>query len=660
MIIDEIKLKNIGVFHGQNSVLLTPPSAEKNIILFGGMNGAGKTTLLESIQLGLFGRQAVHLKKSVSYEKQLRKITSRTVKGNKGSAIEIVFRIKLKGVYVAYRLIRSWEERNGKVSEKLEVFVNNMFDAVLSDSWSEEVERFLPPRLSHLFFFDGEKIESLANPKTSRKILENAIVSLLGVDVVDQVNSDLRILISKKLKETLPTIHKEQIQSLESELSSVVKEERSLKDKRAGLQANLDHALSNYHKSQADYADKGGHLLQMSARLKEKFLETEALLFSNRLQLKQIASGPMPLHLLKKSVEEIRGQLAIEKGMKKSSILEVAFKERDKKVISKLKERDCSETLVEDIQFFLEEDRQKLLEIEGEIIYDMDAADEHLIDLLVNGLLKDSVLEASKLLAENDMLEDKLAAIEKELSRIPDEEQVRDSFLEMRRREDLTSNINKDIITLDGQLESLAIQKERLINELERILGKADEALIQSEEQARVVEYSNKTRTVMSTFKVKVIEKYALQLEILIAKAFKTLLRKDHLIDSVKIDPKDCLLSLYDVKGDEVFAEDLSAGERQLLATAILWALGQASGSNLPVVIDTPLGRLDSVHRSHLLERYFPEASHQVILLSTDEEIDLEAEKVLGGRVGRHYVLNYNDKLGATAVQEGYFGGKLA
>jgi DNA sulfur modification protein DndD len=53
-----------------------------------------------------------------------------------------------------------------------------------------------------------------------------------------------------------------------------------------------------------------------------------------------------------------------------------------------------------------------------------------------------------------------------------------------------------------------------------------------------------------------------------------------------------------------------------------LRGLAKASGRPLPTIIDTPLGRLDSTRRRHLLERYFPVASHQVILLSTDEEID--------------------------------------
>ena len=71
MIIDGIKLKNVGVFSGLHSIELTPPSPDKNIILFGGLNGAGKTTLLESIQLGVFGRRSSTVSRVESSENHL-------------------------------------------------------------------------------------------------------------------------------------------------------------------------------------------------------------------------------------------------------------------------------------------------------------------------------------------------------------------------------------------------------------------------------------------------------------------------------------------------------------------------------------------------------------------------------------------------------------
>jgi DNA sulfur modification protein DndD len=104
----------------------------------------------------------------------------------------------------------------------------------------------------------------------------------------------------------------------------------------------------------------------------------------------------------------------------------------------------------------------------------------------------------------------------------------------------------------------------------------------------------------------------------------------------------------------------LSAGERQMLAVATLWGLAKASGRPLPAVIDTPLGRLDSAHRSHLIQRYFPKASHQVLLLSTDEEIYGRYYEELQPAIGRSYRLEFDQAEGRTRIERGYFAAQPA
>ena len=128
----------------------------------------------------------------------------------------------------------------------------------------------------------------------------------------------------------------------------------------------------------------------------------------------------------------------------------------------------------------------------------------------------------------------------------------------------------------------------------------------------------------------------------LIHEALGRLLRKEKLITAVQIDAETHAVELTGQDGRPLPAQDLSAGERQLLAVALLWGLARAAGQPLPVVIDTPLGRLDGSHREHLLERYFPYASHQVILLSTDTEIDDDAYARIAKHVGRSYRLVFD------------------
>ena len=114
-------------------------------------------------------------------------------------------------------------------------------------------------------------------------------------------------------------------------------------------------------------------------------------------------------------------------------------------------------------------------------------------------------------------------------------------------------------------------------------------------------------------------------------------------------------LNLFDQKNRKIDLQKLSAGERQLLAVSMIWSFSKASHKNLPTIIDTPLGRLDSKHRVHLVNNYFPKAGEQVLLLSTDEEIDTNLKTKLDKYISRSYHLDYNTKTQTTSIKEGYF-----
>ena len=147
------------------------------------------------------------------------------------------------------------------------------------------------------------------------------------------------------------------------------------------------------------------------------------------------------------------------------------------------------------------------------------------------------------------------------------------------------------------------------------------------------------------------------KLEEEVKNSFLYLLHKSDLVHRIAIDTNSFSLSLYDFNGKPVPKHRLSAGEKQLLAIAFLWGLAKVSGHRLPVAIDTPLGRLDSSHRNNLVERYFPSASHQVILLSTDTEIGKTEIETLrqNEAIAHEYLLDYNSTTRQTTIQPGYF-----
>jgi DNA sulfur modification protein DndD len=140
-----------------------------------------------------------------------------------------------------------------------------------------------------------------------------------------------------------------------------------------------------------------------------------------------------------------------------------------------------------------------------------------------------------------------------------------------------------------------------------------------------------------------------------ITESFRFLLRKKELVSRVVIDPTTFSIELEDKDGRRISKQQLSEGEKQIFAVSVLWGLSRASARPLPAVIDTPMGRLDAEHRLALLERYFPNASHQVIILSTDTEIEENAVQKLTPSIARSYHLSYDDLGKCTTALEGYF-----
>lgn len=136
---------------------------------------------------------------------------------------------------------------------------------------------------------------------------------------------------------------------------------------------------------------------------------------------------------------------------------------------------------------------------------------------------------------------------------------------------------------------------------------------------------------------------------------FNSLLRKRNFITDLQIDAKTFNTRLIKTNGKVVEKSALSAGEKQIYAIAMLWSLAKTSGRHLPMIVDTPLGRLDREHRDNLMKFYFPHVSHQVIILSTDTEIDDLYVNQLDEFISESYLLEYNNELSSTQALPGYF-----
>jgi DNA sulfur modification protein DndD len=161
-------------------------------------------------------------------------------------------------------------------------------------------------------------------------------------------------------------------------------------------------------------------------------------------------------------------------------------------------------------------------------------------------------------------------------------------------------------------------------------------------------------QNVLADFKNSLIERKVKQVEVELTRCFNELSRK-RLPRTISINPNTFQVTIRDDHERAIAKQELSAGEKQIYAISVLWALGKVSGRPLPMIIDTPLARLDRDHRALLGSRYFPTASHQVIILSTDTEIDSDFIPLLGSSIARSYELAFDSKTQSTHIVEGYF-----
>ena len=114
-------------------------------------------------------------------------------------------------------------------------------------------------------------------------------------------------------------------------------------------------------------------------------------------------------------------------------------------------------------------------------------------------------------------------------------------------------------------------------------------------------------------------------------------------------------IDLYDADDRLLDKTKLSAGEKEILAISLIWALSRLAERDLPVVIDTPLGRLDTIHRTNIARNYFPNAGRQVILLSTNTEVVGEEYNAIKSALNKCFILKKDKQQESSQILEGYF-----
>ena len=657
MIIDELVLHNFGLYAGRQKILLTPPDGNRPIILFGGLNGHGKTTLLDAMQLCLYGPFArISNRDGLAYKDCLSRSTNHDSKEGKAS-IELAFRHTVDGKEDRFRLHRSWQKGANGCRESLTILKNRCRDDLLAENWISQVEDLFPPNIANLFFFDGEQVEGYAARDTSTKLIGAAVRNLLGLDIVDQLDKDIQVYQRRKWSENKEDSHRIEIEKTEADLKELRRRISEMRQDQASLMtAQIIPARKSLEAVQDEFRNLGGELYENRIKIEQEAVEAEQAVYDNATQLKELASSDLPLLLVYSLLNDVFKRDIVEEETRRSRDVSILLEKRDEQLLKLLRDWNVDASALGTVETYLGSDRERRRKLGGRstnLDFRPDVRN-NLRDLL-DGRLSDLERTARSMLATWEDVSARLEHARAMKDSIPDS----DTVLEIvRRRDQIIGSIatfEAENAAIESEIQHLTGKAERTEHALVRILeaNSAKESL--RNERARAFEHATRARNSLSKFRNAVIARHVHRIEQLVLESYQQLLRKDALVTHLEIDPESFVLTLYGRGGHEFDVDQLSAGERQLLAVALLWGLAKTSGRPLPTAIDTPLGRLDSGHRKHLVERYFPFASHQVLLFSTDEEIVGTRFKTLKPFIGRSYLLDYDDAIGSTKIVDGYF-----
>lgn len=653
MILGTLKLNNFSAYAGEQSIDLAPPQSDRPIILIGGLNGAGKTSLLTAVCLTLFGKRAIQFTETGSnYSGLLRDLIHDKAKPQ--CSVELTFYTYTLGERDTYRVRRSWTlTSNGKVEEELTAWKNDAADEVLASTWDDFIDSFLPASIAHLFFFDGEKVADMANADGARTLLRTGVQSLLGIDLLSRLQDDLADLISRKVKPREVHEEADRLAHLEADIAELLRQQADLDAERITLEAHLEQQRATLEKIETRFRSTGAHLFLERRIIEQEKIGAQQDLSEINDALVELAAGALPLAQAPALLKEVKLQVQKEQAAQDARTVLKILESRDARLLALLTEINANTR--SRVKTFLATDRSERSATAGANIY-LNMT-KNACELLKNleSLLEVEKGEAKALIIRRAEAETRLDDAKRRLAMVPAEETVADVITEreeqlrvIQKSEDALASLQRKYEHCEQALTFRRVERERKLRHI---------AKDQSEDtiEARVVRYAQKARDRVTEFSGKMLQHSLAHLEALILESIQILFRKTNLICGVSIDNDTFTLLLRDDLGQPLPLDRFSAGERQLVIIAILWGLGRASGRPLPLIVDTPLGRLDSTHRVKLLENYFPTASHQVILLTTDTEINSEDLAQLNPYLGGSYLLSYDNKAKRSRIQPGYF-----
>ena len=664
------------------------PSPSKNIILIGAPNGYGKTSLFEAIVLGMFGRDGLPLiarspfsgsdkeRLATSYKAFLEKALHRgaTEGGRNSCSVKLTF-VDDEGEPLEIQ--RIWHFSDNGVyrpqDEEIHIFEGTMRTAVgpgglqgndRADWYREYIaESLLPFTLAHFFMFDGEQVSVLAEREMSAQV-RAGIEGLLGIPVLKQLAKDLRSYAEVRRKES-PNVSDKTIEKLELDRHTLTFDYDKKSARLEEIEPDLSKLKEEREHLTRELASFGAGSQALLQEQFEQIKNYERAIDQGRMQLEELLIKDIALALSGQDLRETLKDRLVAEGVRES--WESGKKQGDSNLERFIGAVDTGMAQID--PNLTETQRDGVLQTARNAWEKLwfpppDNCAEDYLHPYLNDVDRKKVIDRLEELDDLGArsIVELLAAIsvnEADLKRLQDEvtrtEAVAPHVDSKRER---LSSLNGEIQELDQEVGALKREMSALesqINgkntELTKLAGHMDQAKPSVRRAARALKVASMVDDIVARAVPSQIDAIAEAM----TGAHRSMAHKKDLVERIVIDD-DCDVKLLNSDGVDIRRFDLSAGEKQIFTQALISAVSSVSGRGFPMVVDTPLGRLDIEHRKGVLN-HLVKREHQVILLSTNTEVVGEYLREIEPHVQKKYLIHFErvGEIGQSTARVGYF-----
>jgi DNA sulfur modification protein DndD len=530
--------------------------------------------------------------------------------------------------------------------------------------WQDFIRALIPPGITPFFFFDGEKIQEIAADDHSEVRLKNSLEAALGIEFIKRLTDDLATIKNQE-RQNHVDISDADLEFKQSEL----KKERSKLDRRKKerleAQEDLDAFLQQYDEAKKRFQATFNTEPEARETLREN--EKKRIQATNRFsqadnEIKTLCEKFLPLAVVSKLFDGLKRRIETERGSIQQDAICDNAAALTKTLIQAVEEPEplYSVPLNPEQRTELEQRIQRLLQQgmglnQTRTVLNLSERDAARILHRIEEIESSDLFRLGSLLDEKSELDLEIQRLDHALQPSASSANERELFEQLQaemegcstqigRKSEQLRSLNEDLLTLEKRSRDLEAEISRLY-----------ERHNVSREKADFIAECDTIASLLGQFIIRLRESKIHLLQEKTFEMYRQLSSKSGLIKDLLIDPKTYEVSLHDRHGSAIRKSGLSAGEKEIFAIALLWGLAQTSQLRLPIIIDTPLSRLDSSHRQHIVHDYFPNAGEQVVILSTDTEVDEAYYAQLKPYLSGAGTLQFDQRQELTTFQPGYF-----